>query len=41
MISISQTFLVLWVFLILWKLSQPPDDDDKGGGKLQPIYVEK
>jgi len=41
MISIPQLLLVLWVILILWKLSQPPDDNDKGGGKLQPVYVKK
>jgi hypothetical protein len=41
MISLPQTLLVLWVILILWKISQPPDDNDKGGGMLQPIYVRK
>jgi hypothetical protein len=41
MISLPQILLVLWVVLILWKLSQPPDDDDQSGGKLQPVYVKK
>ena len=38
---LPQTLLVLWVVLILWKISQPPDDDGRGGGKLQPVYVSK
>jgi len=36
---LGQTFFVLGVFILIWRASQPPDDNDKGGGMLQPVYV--
>jgi hypothetical protein len=38
---IGQSLFVLGVVALIWKASQPPDDNDKGGGKLQPAYVRK
>jgi len=36
---IGQTLFVLGVLALVWRASQPPDDDDQSGGKLQPIYI--
>ena len=38
---IVQSIFVIGVIAMVWRASQPPDDDDRGGGKLQPVYVSK
>lgn len=38
---IGQSLFVLGVLVMVWKASQPPDDNDKGDGIPQPVYVRK
>ena len=34
-----QITLLLAFMLVVFVLTEPHDDDDEGGGKLQPVYV--
>ncbi len=38
---VGQSIFVFGVLILVWKASQPPDDNDRGGGMLQPVYVRK